>query len=247
MSEKFNDRIAQGIRVVDAAIKSSARSYIPPDKLKPSGREILKLLATRYQRSDDEITRQLFEQLQQLKVTPTKGKIEAWVAYWENTQNIIIEKNMEGVFGFETIFFKEFLKAGRPWASNFASNWVQQKRAAEKSVRVFHIIRQFRLTVEEIITNKSMIEKGQAHTATLQGVPQGDQYQGTANPKNETNQNPKNNRGGRHSDNRLEEETYEGKQCLCGEVHLFRNCLVDLGSKAMQSYIKGALSARSNR
>ena len=101
---------------------------------------------------------------------------------------------------------------------------MQQKRAAEKSVRVFHIIRQFRLTVEEIITNKSMIEKGQAHTATLQGVPQGDQYQGTANPKNKTNQNPKNNRGGRHYDNRLEEETYEGKQCLCGEVHLFRNC-----------------------
>ena len=77
MSEKFNDRIAQRIRMVDAAIKSSARSYIPPDKLKSSGREILKLLATRYQRSDDEITRQLFEQLQQLKVTSTKEKIEA--------------------------------------------------------------------------------------------------------------------------------------------------------------------------
>lgn len=224
MSKKFNDKIAQEIKVMNAAIKSFVRSYIPPDKLKSSGRKILKLLTTRYQRSDDEITRQLFEQFQQLKVTPTKGKIEAWMTYWKNTQNIIIEKNMEGVFGFETIFFKKFLKAGRPWASNFASNLMQQKRAAEKSVRVFHIIRQFRLTVEEIITNKSMIEKDQTHTATLQDVPQSDQYQETANSKNKTNQNSKNNRGGRHYDNRLKEETYEGKQCLCEEMHLFRNC-----------------------
>ena len=69
-----------------------------------------------------------------------------------------------------------------------------------------------------------MVEKGQAHTATLQNVLQSDQYQKTVNSKNKINQNPKNNRDGKHYDNRLEEETYEDKQCLCEKMHLFRNC-----------------------
>ena len=113
MAEKINDRIAQDIRVVNAAIKTSVRTYIPPDRMESSVREILQFLFNKYKRSDDEIIEQLFEQLQQLKAPPTKSKVESWVAEWENMKNMIIERNMEDVFESETIFVKKFFKARR--------------------------------------------------------------------------------------------------------------------------------------
>ena len=89
MTKKMNDRITHEIRVMNAAIKTFAKIYISSNKMKASVRDIFQFLATKYQRTDDEITKQLFEQLQQLK-------------------------DMKGGFGFETIFVKEFLKAERP-------------------------------------------------------------------------------------------------------------------------------------
>ena len=77
MTEKINDRIAQGIRVMNAAIKASVRTYISLNRMESSVREILQLLFNRYKRSDDEIIEQLFEQLQQLKAFLTKGKVES--------------------------------------------------------------------------------------------------------------------------------------------------------------------------
>ena len=209
MTEKINDRIAQGIRVMNAAIKASVRTYISLNRMESSVREILQLLFNRYKRSDDEITEQLFEQLQQLKAPPTKGKVESWVAEWENMRNMIIERNMEGVFGSETIFVKEFLKAGRTWAPNFCDNWVQQKRAAERPIEFFQTTRQFRLAVEESLSHaKSTVERGQANSATLQGVPQN--QEGSSNqPSNRKN----NRRSGDHD-----------PTCVCGETHLFKLC-----------------------
>ena len=214
MTEKINDRIAQGIRVVDAAIKASARTYIPPDRMESSVREILQLLANRYKRSDDEITEQLFEQLQQLKLPSTKGKVESWVAEWKNMRNMIIERNMEGIFGSETIFVKKFLKAGRTWAPNFCDNWVQQKRAAERSIEFFQTTRQFRLAVEESISQAKSVVRGQANSATLQEVPQ-DQEGSTNQKSSNQSTNRKNNRN--KSDDR-------DRTCVCEKTHLFKLC-----------------------
>ena len=77
IAKKINDRIAQNIRMVNAAIKASIKAYIPLDRIKSSVREILQLLFNRYKRSDDKIIEQLFEQLQQLKAPFTKSKVES--------------------------------------------------------------------------------------------------------------------------------------------------------------------------
>lgn len=89
----------------------------------------------------------------------------------------------------------------------------------------FQTTRQYRIAVEEAISYKSAVGKGQAHTATLQGVPQGGQ-EGTANPKIDQGAgNPKNAKDGRNRpDQRSDEEKYEGRKCLCGEMHLFQTC-----------------------
>ena len=42
MKEKQVEKVAQGLRIVDNALKSSARAYIPPNKMASSVREIVK-------------------------------------------------------------------------------------------------------------------------------------------------------------------------------------------------------------
>lgn len=68
--EKANDRIAQGIWVVDTAIKPSSRSYIPPENMESFVRRILQVLASRYKRSDNEIIQQIYQQYVALNPPP---------------------------------------------------------------------------------------------------------------------------------------------------------------------------------
>ena len=72
MTEKINDRIAQNIQMMNVVIKTSIRIYIFFDRMKSSIRKMLQFLFNKYKRLNDEIIKQLFEQLQQLKVFFTK-------------------------------------------------------------------------------------------------------------------------------------------------------------------------------
>ena len=112
MERDEKDRIIRQIQMFDTAIKVTARSYIPSDEMKSTTRDILKLLSSRYERSNDEIVEQLFQQMQQLKTPPTKEKVESWMADWERLKKFLINRGMEGSFGSEIMFVKEFLKDG---------------------------------------------------------------------------------------------------------------------------------------
>ena len=113
-----------------------------------SVREIVKILAARYKRSDDQVKEQLHEQFLALKTPPIKDKIEAWVADWENIKGQIIELNVTGLFGSETIFINEYLQSGKKWAPNFCENWVMQHRAAKTTVEFYETTREYRIAVE---------------------------------------------------------------------------------------------------
>lgn len=202
MIEKANDRIAQGIRIVDAAIKASARSYIPPENAESTVREILRAPTAKYKRSDDEVIQQIFQQYVALKTPPTKTKIESWITEWETMHSQIKEMGIQGQFGGESMFVKEFLRAGRSWAPDFCDHWANQKSAAEKPLELFETTRKYRVAVDEEM--KSV--RGHAHAATLQGSPQ---------PESSEQQQQK---GKGKQPEKIE------KECICGEPHLFKRC-----------------------
>ena len=77
MIEKQNDRIIHEIRLVDAAIKASARTYIPPENMESTVRKILQVLFSKYKRSDTEVIEQIYQQFVALKNSPIKVKLEA--------------------------------------------------------------------------------------------------------------------------------------------------------------------------
>ena len=77
MKKKQMKKIAQELRIVDNALKSFARAYIPSNKMTSSVREIVKILTARYKRSNDQVIEQLHEQFLALKAPPIKDKIEA--------------------------------------------------------------------------------------------------------------------------------------------------------------------------
>ncbi len=66
------------MRIVDNAIKTSVRPYIPSDEMTSSCRDIIRLLAARYKLTNDQIIEQIQNEFQDLKTWPLsiKNKIE---------------------------------------------------------------------------------------------------------------------------------------------------------------------------
>ena len=77
MMKKQNNRIIHEIRFVDAAIKTSAKTYIPLENMKSTVRKILEVLFSKYKRSDIEIIKQIYQQFVALKNSPIKIKLKA--------------------------------------------------------------------------------------------------------------------------------------------------------------------------
>ena len=148
MKEKLVEKVTLGIRTVEAAVKASAGAYIPQSKMSSPVRDIIRLLAARYRLSGDEIIEQIHEQFQALKKSPAEDKIEAWVADWESVKDQIEEMNISGFFGSETMFVKEFLRAGCAWAPRFCDRWLDMKLAAEKPITFHEAAKKYRLAVE---------------------------------------------------------------------------------------------------
>ena len=148
MKKKANDQIAHEIRIVDTAIKTSTRMYISSESRKSSVQKILQLLSIRYKRSDLEINTQLHEKFRRLKTVLAKKKIEKWIANWKNLKNFVIAKKQENFLEFEKLFVQNFFKTNRSWTFLFCDTWVQNKIAAEKLIKFFSIIKQYRVSVK---------------------------------------------------------------------------------------------------
>ena len=115
------------------------------------------------------VIEQLHEQFLALTTPPIKGKIGAWVADWENIKGEIVELNVTGLFGSETIFINEFLQSGKKWGPNFCENWVMQHRAAKTTVEFYETTREYRLAVESFLNEAKSTSRNQANAAPLQG------------------------------------------------------------------------------
>jgi predicted NAD-dependent protein-ADP-ribosyltransferase YbiA (DUF1768 family) len=114
LKEKRITKIAKEMRIVDNAIKTSVRPYISSDEMTSSCRDIIRLLAARYQLTNDQIIEQIQNEFQDLKTwSPIKNKIEEWVIKWENLRGHIVRTGIMGLFGSDATYTKEFLKAGR--------------------------------------------------------------------------------------------------------------------------------------
>ena len=74
------EKVTAGIRILDYAIKSSAKTYIPSKFSTAIVKKLLQVLQQKYQRTNDQITEQIELQYHALKTPPTKNKIEQWVA-----------------------------------------------------------------------------------------------------------------------------------------------------------------------
>ena len=77
MMKKQNDRITHEIKLVDAAIKASAKTYISSENMESTVRKILQVLFSKYKRSNTEIIEQIYQQFVALKNSPTKIKLKA--------------------------------------------------------------------------------------------------------------------------------------------------------------------------
>jgi hypothetical protein len=73
---KYADKIINGIKAVDDAIKLSTRQYIPLNEIASPTRKIIQTLASRYKLSDSKVVEQIHEQYQTLKTPLVKQKIE---------------------------------------------------------------------------------------------------------------------------------------------------------------------------
>jgi hypothetical protein len=215
LKEKRINKIAKGMQIVDNAIKMSARSYIPSDEMTSSCRDIIRMLAARYKLTKDQIIEQIQDEFQDLKTwpPPIKDKIEEWVIRWKNLRDHIVRAGIMGLFGSDATYTKEFLKAGRKWAPDFCDSWVREHRAAGREVDFFHTTREYRNEVEMTLKNARIA--GHAN-ATLQGKTQ-DQAESGHCPGSGHNHGSGHCPG--HGD-----EKFKGRKCVCGEVHLFKEC-----------------------
>lgn len=171
--------------------------------MKSTMRKILQIFSVKYKRSNIEILEQIYQQFVALKNSSIKTKLKTWIIDWETLHAQIIEMNIQGQFEEKTMFVKEFLKVGQPWALNFCDHWYNQKHVAEQSLELFEIIKKYRVKVNE----KSKSMKKHAHAVTLQKTHQ-------SNVSNQQNQLSAS--GSIEKNNR---------KCLCEKMHLFRNCL----------------------
>jgi hypothetical protein len=112
-----------------------------------------------------------------------------------------------GLFGSDATYTKEFLKAGRKWAPDFCDSWVREHRAAGREVDFFHTTREYRNEVEMTLKNARI--DGQAN-AILQGKTQDQAESGHSH-------------GSGHCPGHGDDK-FKGRKCVCGEVHLFKEC-----------------------
>jgi hypothetical protein len=76
MTKKQMKKIAQSIKIINNAVKLSARQYIFSSEIASLIRQIIQILTSRYKKSEIKIVEQLHEQYYDLKTPFVKEKIE---------------------------------------------------------------------------------------------------------------------------------------------------------------------------
>jgi preprotein translocase subunit Sss1 len=124
-----------------------------------------------------------------------------------------------GLFGSDATYTKEFLKAGRKWASDFCDSWMREHRAAGREVDFFHITRKYRNEVEMILKNARNADHNQVN-ATLN-----DKTQNQVDQAEQSGHSPGSghNHGSGHCPGH-EDDKFRDRKCVCGEMHLFKEC-----------------------
>ncbi len=147
MLNKNYERIAQRIKIVNNAIRTSTKQYISSNEFVSSKRKVIQMLAARYKLDQSKIIEQIHEQWRRLKISSIKSKIEQWIAEWENLRLQMISLNLADTFDDDVIFVNEVLRAERWWALIFCDTWENQLLAAEKSIEFFKTTRAYKIVV----------------------------------------------------------------------------------------------------
>ena len=129
-------------------------------------------------------------------------------------KGLIVTNEATGLFGSETIFIDEFLRAGRKWAPNFCDNWVQQKEAANLIPEFYDTARHYRMAVKKTLNHDRLTSsRFSANASTLQGQPQSGQKPERGNKSD-----------GKEINRKEKELLKRDVKCVCKEKHLFRLC-----------------------
>jgi hypothetical protein len=162
-----------------------------------------------------------------LKNPPVKGKIEPWIADWENLRLQMISLKLDGTFGDDTIFVSEFLRAGHKWTLIFCDNWEYQLDAAQQKVEFFRITRSYGNAVLKE-SGSGAVENATtsrySNAATLHGRTQDQGKTQDQSPKDGAGQKSSHSCESGHCESGHKDDKFKGRKCVCGEVHLFKEC-----------------------
>ncbi len=229
MTKKQVKKIAQGIRIVDNAVKLSARQYISPSEIASPIRQIIQILASRYKKSEVKIVEQLHEQYYALKTASSvKEKIEQWISDWKNLRSKMINHDLKDTFDNDVIFVHEFLRAGKIWASIFCETWIIQHEAAEKALNFFKTTRAYRNAYEAYLKDEVSV-RDHVNAVILQGKNQDQSAQRDEAQKSKNN-NPSNKK-----DNLSKKRA---RKCVCDEIHEFDKCSYIVSSTRKPDWTK---------
>ena len=150
MKKKIMKKMTHDIKIINNALKASTRIYIFTANINVFIRDIIKTLIDKYQRSNAQITQQIFEHFRTLQhILPAKQKIEKWMIDWKNLYRKIENKKLLNLYENEKIFVDQFLNAKKKWTFNFCETWMQSLTIASKFVKFYKIIKQYRIVVEK--------------------------------------------------------------------------------------------------
>ena len=160
--EREIQRIDAEIRKIRNMVMESARMHTPSSKSSSPPRDIVKMLQQRFKKDDNTLLEEIHTILEELRnTTPTKDKIEQWIAQRENLRDDMQDQGVIEAFS-ERRMTIDFLKAGHNWAPNFCTNWVLPKEAAEKPLRFLETTAVYREAVEEEKETSPGRSKGRA-------------------------------------------------------------------------------------
>ena len=171
MKKKLVEKMIHDMKLIDNVVKTSTRSYISSTQINLSIKNILKKLAAKYQRSNDQIVEQIFDQYRSLQQPSFKQKIEKWIVEWKTLYQEIVDMNLFDQYENEKIFVNEFFKTKKKWISQFCESWVRILKNSFRSIKFYETIKKYHIeskTYFDEMKNSSFRKMNMINIATLQ-------------------------------------------------------------------------------
>ena len=193
------------MKLINNVMKTSMKSYIFFIQMNLSIKDIFKKLVAKYQRSNNQIIEQIFDQYRLLQQSSFKQKIEKWVAEWKTLYQEIVDMNLLDQYENEKIFVNEFFKTKKKWIFQFCESWVRILKNSFRPIKFYETVKKYRIEPKTYLDEMkdSSWKVDMANVASLQGQKQ--QPQKTAKQKNKS-------------------AWLTTKKCVCGLMHLFEKC-----------------------